>query len=138
LASNRGDEERSRSYVADGQKANPDLANFQALLSGCDALEGHDEDQLQDFHREEILVKGAGAREMDAAAIPAFLRAGEAFASADVGDYRDALAKYGIAAGGGGAESVAANSATFAVWAHDIALTRQFIGKLVIADSSYT
>jgi Tfp pilus assembly protein PilF len=130
LAANRGDLRKARSYVADGLKADPDLANFFALLSGADASQGYDEAQLQDMRREGALLKSAGVRELDPAVVPGFMQQNEAFEFAAAGDYRDALAEFGFAAGSGGKENVVANSASFSAWMHDVARTRHFSAEL--------
>jgi tetratricopeptide (TPR) repeat protein len=130
LCANRGDEEKVRAYVADGLKANPNLANLYAISAGADAIAGHDEDRLQDSRRGEALLKGAGAHELNPAAVPNFLQSAGAFQFAIRGDYRDALETIVSTAGGLDSENVVANSGFFAAGAHDIALMRHLSAEL--------
>ncbi len=129
LDSNKGDVARARADALEGLKANPDLPNLHAALAGIENTEGHDETELREL-KKTLALTLANPRDVNPAAVEPLVRLNEANQSDRLGDYRDALAKFGAAAGAGGGEPVASNRAHFAVAMHDIALARRFVTEL--------
>jgi tetratricopeptide (TPR) repeat protein len=130
LSTNRGDTIRAQAFVRAGQAIDPNLPNFEMILTSVNAFASHDEAELDDERHSEALLRGKGAREWNPAAIQPTLSARESLEAQLRGDFAQALVTNVEAPGGGGEEQVVARDVFDAVSLHDITRARRGLAAL--------